>query len=271
MNSLAAHLDRRFKVGDVTKHQLRCLDWLQWGRKNRFTGLILDDDILVLDWKYCSSYRVKVSNLANVPPPIHCYGVVDQPLSEDVVKAYFRENSDNPYGLWNYMRAIMSAQQLEHLTQFPPLTYRKDTAQTIDQLHKQAQPADVIFTYDRGSGLSRLIRISDRGMWSHCAMVNENLTLYEATTGGVVESDFSRLSDKNLDVGLYRLRGIAESDRDKIVGTMKKLVGIKRYNWYAVVRIFLHQRWGIPYRRKRNQLTPADMMYGNKFELISYA
>jgi hypothetical protein len=271
MNSLAAYLNRRFKVGDITQHQLRSLEWLQWGRKNRFTGLILEDEVLVLDWKHCNSYRLKVSNLANVPPPINGFGVADPPFNEDEVKAYFVENNDNPYGLWNYMRAIMSGQEVDHLTQLPPLTYRKDTANTIEQLHKLAQPTDVIFTYDRDSGLARLIRKSDRGMWSHCAMVSENLTLYEATTGGVVESPFSRLSADNLDVGLYRLRGISESGKDKVAQTMKKLVGIKKYNWYAVVRIYLHQEWGIPYRRKPNQLTPAELIYANKFQLISYA
>ena len=52
---------------------------------------------------------------------------------------------------------------------------------------------------------------------------------------------------------------------------MRSMLNIKRYNWRAVFRIFLQKKFGIPYKRKPSELTPAELIYTNKFHLIAYS
>jgi uncharacterized protein YycO len=101
-------------------------------------------------------------------------------------------------------------------------------------------------------------------------MVSERGTLYESTTSGVVESDFSDLHN-NLDAALYRIPDITQSQREKMTAWLKRQVGRTGYNWRGVIRIYLHGQWGIPYRGGPMELTPADLMYGGQFELVAYA
>lgn len=272
MEPIAGYVDRHFRALNISRYDLQDLGLITWGRRNCFIGIVLENDVLLLDYKYFVSSRIKKANLGNIPYQMY-YGVPcgKAPFGVDYLRSYFSKNSDNPYGLWNVFQVCIRNEFPDELTQFPPLSYSKKGESTIEQLQQLARPADFIFTFDRSSGLSRLIRKSDRCMWSHVAMVSDSGTLIESTTSGVVESPFSRLTDDHLEVGLYRHNAMSNDSQAKVVEAARKSIGIKGYNWYVVVRIYLQQSWHIPFRRREHEVTSADIMYGNQLRLIAYA
>jgi len=141
----------------------------------------------------------------------------------------------------------------------------------LDRVREMAKTGDIVFTYDRTSGLASLIRRFDWIMWSHCAIVGTDGALFEATTAGTVQSSFDDLRSESLDVGLYRPQKELSSDEQAMVDQFcKSHLGIP-YDWYAVIRIALNKNLGIPYRRKSMEVTGADLMYSNFLRLIAYA
>ena len=259
MDAIASFFDRRYRPHPSTFSELQDFGLLQWGRAKRFTGLVLGGDALVLDYKYFTSCRIRLSNLMNVPYPIYYSAPIEAPFSTEYISEYFRDNNDNPYAVWNCLLSYMATERPAKLTQFPPLHYPKDDfATSLDRVRDLALPADSLFTFDRSSGLSRLIRKFDRGMWSHVAMVSERKTLYESTTSGVVESDFSDLHS-SLDVALYRIPDITQSQREKMTAWLKSQVGRKGYNWRGVIRIYLHGQWGIPVPKKADGIDAGGL------------
>src|SRR5690349_20733514 len=107
MRNIARNIDRRSGTVDIWKYNLQPLGVVTWGKRNRFIGLILREDVFFLDFKYMVSSRIKVSNLCNIPYLIYYSAATAAPFSCDYLISYIRENEDNPYGLWNYLRALI--------------------------------------------------------------------------------------------------------------------------------------------------------------------
>jgi len=280
MNRLAAFLDRRFSV--VLDHNctgLQYFDVVQWGRRSRFSGLVVDDDVVVLDWKKLVTFRVRLSNIRGFGPCNVLRPKEGPPFARDVVTKYLSENRDNPFGLWNLLLSSRLAEKPERLTQFPPLTYSKGMQdQALDELSVKAWAGDMICTFDWNSGLSNLIRRLDWCMWSHCAIYTGQGTLVEWTTSGCVEGPFDRLRQQSLDVGLYRagIRGKSEDERRDfgrlVVKNMRSLVGIPGYSWGTVIRTALAKNARLlRFLGPKNSISPADLMYANSHDLIAYA
>ncbi|KKK49464.1 hypothetical protein LCGC14_3134790, partial [marine sediment metagenome] len=222
-----------------------------------------------------TAFRVKTTNLPAIRQPVHCYRP-EMKYDTSYLTAYFSENHDNPYALWNVLLSMMNGRIADHLTQFPPMFYPKDAdaqKEGIERMSEMSHPADAFFTYDRTSMASRLIRKWDRGMWSHVGMVGYEGTLHEVLTSGPLSSDWSHLQVPSLDVGLYRLRQpLSEDQQATMVEGMEGVLSrMKGYGWYKVIRIGLEKKFHIPYRRGTNDATPADLMYGNQFQLVCYA
>jgi hypothetical protein len=277
MRQLASFLDQTIRRQDSSLiFNLEEGDFLQWGRRSRFNGLVLDHDVLVLDYRMFSSFRIKIANLPTLQSHIRRYKPRIPLFDRNYKTAYFAGNHDNPYGLWNIFLAMRNDQRPDDLTQFPPLYYPKNAEKQgvqIDLMREKSQPGDLFFTFDRSSGLARLIRAWDHCMWSHCGMVGHENKLYEMTTSGAAECDFSRLCRPSLDVGLYRVRdGISEYDPDSAIDFMKKCVAVGApYGWNQLLRKALKKKFGIPFKKGPDDVTPADYMYSNKFTLICFA
>jgi hypothetical protein len=76
-------------------------------------------------------------------------------------------------------------------------------------------------------------------MWSHVATVSGDKSLIEATAAGVLRSEFFRLAEPNLDVGLYRLRqSLTPEQVEKMIAFLESKVGAATYNWCGVIRIY---------------------------------
>ncbi len=277
MQQLASLLDRAISCkGSSRLFELQGGHFLQWGRRCRFNGLVIDGDVLVLDYKRFTSFRVKVANLPTLRAEIRCYRPLTELFDRDYRSTYFTLNQDNPYAIWNMLLAMRSNARPRELTQFPPLYYPKDASKQradIDNMRERSRAGDLFFTFDRQSGLARLIRAWDRGMWSHCGMVGHEGKLYEMATSGAVESDFSRLYSPSLDVGLYRVREeFSQYDPKAAIDYWKKCVALGTgYGWYGAIRKALQKKFGIPFRRGPDDVTPADLVYGNQYTLICFA
>jgi hypothetical protein len=164
-----------------------------------------------------------------------------------------------------------------NLTQFPPLFHKKDGinhVSCVKKLKDLARIGDQIYTFDRNSAVSTLIRKVDRGMWSHVALIDENKNIYELTTSGMRTSDFSSLNNPTLDIGLYRMRNDNENEDEDEEKHREIILEMKResqrhqikYSWVKVFLIYLKRRFDLPIPIP----FPADMMYMNLLELISY-
>lgn len=130
---------------------------------------------------------------------------------------------------------------------------------------------DSVYSYDRDSGISRLIRKIDKCHWSHVGIVDTDKNIVEMTTSGIAKSTFSSLAVPSLDVGLYRLRGRSLDDVEqekiqKFIDTA--LIRQIKFNWLGIFIVFLNKKLGLPFKHLP---TPADLMYSNNYELIAYA
>jgi hypothetical protein len=276
MERVAGFLDKRFIRFDPSNYEFKDFDIITWGRRTRFYGMVLDRELLLLDWKKLASCRIRLANLARIARNAQVQSLSPErnpPFAPDYLRGYLRDNEDNPFGLWNAFRSVGDTPIPKALTQFPPLSYPKTRQRlALDEMREQAQSGDAIFTFDRASGLSSMIRDFDWCMWSHVANYVGDGLLSEATTQGVVESSFDRLYEKSLDSALYRVPEITDEQREKMVAYLRRpRAPGGRYAWGTVVRIALNKNLGIPYKRKPNELAPADLMYANKFELVCYA
>jgi hypothetical protein len=245
------------------------------GRRKRHAGVVLGDDVLFLDTKHFTSCRIKISNLGSVPTPIHVYRRSPPPFSESYLTSYFHDNKDNPYGIWNcVVQLAMMQSPPGELPQLPPLTYPKSAERQrrdIERMRELARPGDGIFTFDRASGISSLIRKYDWGMWSHVAMVSNDWNLTESTTSGIVKSDFFRLCEPSLDVGLYRFPFDSAEEGERAAEGHERRIGAAGYNWGKITRLYLKRRFGIPFRDRPNETTPNGMIYWNLLRLVCYA
>lgn len=279
MESLAAFLDKRFVSNFDPWKDPVCEDFdqLTAGRRTRYIGFVLDKDAVMLDWKRLASFRIRIPNLAGALPRLRLSKInreiLKPPYEREQMKRYLADNEDNPFGVWNALQSIMQLPKLEHITQFPPLMYPKSNQRAaLDAMREKVEIGDAIFTYDRSSGLARLIRRWDWCMWSHTGMSGDDGSLYEATTAGTVKSSFDRLYDESLDVGLYRPRGgLTPEQKKKMIEFLDGTLGRKGYPWGRVIRIGLQKNLGIPYRRGPIERTGADLMHSNNLELICYA
>jgi hypothetical protein len=240
--------------------------------KHHLMGLSLKEDFIVINVKYYYSFRLKLHNIAYLSKftVFRC----KQPVDLNYLEKYFAENKDNPFAVQNVMNCIPKGRKLENLTQFPPLNAVKNETnqkRAIEHMYNEARIGDSIFTFNRKSGISRYIRKIDKGPWSHVGLVDKDKNIVEMTTSGIAKSDFLSLCDPSLDVGLYRIRGLTPDNAEQD-GMQKFLDDLLRehakFDWFAIFLIFLHKKLHLPVKHVP---TPADLMYSNNLELISYA
>ena len=175
MLKIAEYLDRTRGSATDSVFSMRFFDLVTWGRKRRFIGIVLSDDVLMLDYALMSSFRIKRVNLGQASKPIEVFRVRTAPFEQAYVEQFFADNSDNPFALWNMLSSLASGRTPNRLTQLPPLLRKRSAAEQSEAIARMADlaiSADILMTFDRSSGLHRLIRKYDKGMFGHCAMVS---------------------------------------------------------------------------------------------------
>ncbi len=232
----------------------------------KFSGIAMDDCVLILNVHGMYSFRAQLPNLDSLPIVLFKRPV---PVDRGFLQRYFAENHDNPYALFNAIAVLSRNQPVAFLSQLPPLLYSKDRTAFL-KLAEMAEIGDVVFSFDRESNLARMIRRVDYSHWSHTAAYAGNGRLVEVTTGGLSETPIESLYRPSLDIGLYRPRVRPTVDQKAVMEDYIK-ASLKRgiaYDWMGVLRTYLRKRWRIPLRAPP---TPGDLIYANFLELIAYA
>lgn len=244
--------------------------------KHNIFGVSLKDSFLLVHHKYLYSFRAKLQNLGGLSPAfLREIRFKDENISNhyrESLEVYFSENRDNPYAVQHTMNSIGEGKQLDDLTQYPPLFFERDAQKHmvgLENMKSLAKPGDAVFMYNRGSGISSLIRKYDRGMWSHCGIVDINKQIFEMTTTGLNVSDFSNLSNPAIDIGLYRpKKRLTEENLKDMKHWMDNIVRVNhRFNWIGLFKVFLHRKLGIPFK---HGYSPQDLIYSNILQLVTY-
>lgn len=275
MLKLADLLDEKCSSVDLSKIDTKRF-YIFVSVKHNIFGVSLKDSFLLVHHKYLYSFRAKLQNLSGLLPAflreIRCKDENIANHYRESLEVYFSENHDNPYAVQHTMNSIGAGKHLDDLTQYPPLFFDKDAQKHtvgLENMKSLAKPGDEVFTYNRGSGISSLIRKYDQGMWSHCGIVDINKQIFEMTTTGLRVSDFSDLSNPSIDIGLYRpKKNLTEENIKDMQDSIDSIIKRNhRFNWNGLLRVFLHRKFKIPLR---HGYSPQDLMYSNILQLVTY-
>lgn len=234
-------------------------------------GIVFEGEALVLDYRTFMSFRVRSGNLG-YSKDLRFMKSPHQ-LDKSYLTEYFFKNSDNPYALYNVIKAIESGRPTKDLTQFPPLVImprnEEDHRAAIERLLKKAEPGDVVFSSIQRDPLSSLIRKEDQGQFSHCAPYLGNGEVMDIGPGGVVLNSV-RDYPLNMRLALYRLRDpLSEEQKRDMVSFAKQQVekGLK-YNYWGIIKLFLRKKYRIPMPNTAPSV--SDLLYTNKFCLVDF-
>lgn len=234
-------------------------------------GIVLDDEALLLDFRTFTSFRVRSGNLGFIKGLKFLR--INQAFDKDYLKEYFKENNDNPYGLYNVMGVVNGDLVFSDLTQFPPLnTPRKDPSArklAIDRLVAIARKGDSIFSGNYFDSVSGVIRKYDKTQFSHTAMYVGDSRVVDIGPGGASINSLYDTSG-NTTLALYRLKDELTKEQQEAVAARSLEIARKcrMYNWVAVFFIFLNRRFGLPVGK--DLLSNADLLYSNRLKLICY-
>ena len=196
-----------------------------------------------------------------------------KPLNKSFLEKYFRDNQDNPYGLYNVIRMIHGGLDVSEATQFPPLASPvlngKERKHALERFVSLARKGDQIFSASRGSGVSSAIRKYDRSQFSHVAPYLGNGEVFDiGPNGGIINSLFD--SDESTHFALYTFKkDIPEEVREKIAKFARDEAakGIS-FNYFGLFLMFLRKKFKIPVMKKVPSV--SDLLYSNSFDLVAY-
>ena len=132
-----------------------------------------------------------------------------------------------------------------------------------DSFWALAKPADLVFTFDSSSRMSRIISWVDRGPWSHSAMYSGQGTVIEATTSGCVERPIDVYKRPQFRLGLYRYRDV---NPELAVAGMRTTIGAG-YNYWGALRAGVGKYLNL---LERGAGTPNDLIAVPGVEQVSY-
>jgi hypothetical protein len=136
------YLDQKCAVSDPSKFEFTNFTQLTWGRSNRFLGVVLGNEALVLDYTTMLSFRIKLTNLPSVPGPLWMMQAKPTlyPYTYEYVSDYFAANNDNPYALWTYLICVSRPSPPITVPQYPPLNRRKHTGKIWRRFETNVRP-----------------------------------------------------------------------------------------------------------------------------------
>ncbi|MGD0589810.1 MAG: hypothetical protein ABSA44_03280 [Bacteroidota bacterium] len=238
-------------------------------------GFHLGRDFLLLDITHYSSFRFKEGNFNHINP-LYLYSYKNG-FDKEYMDHYFHENEDNPYAIqfvMNMTHRSVSFNAASDLTKFPPLFYRKPLPwykEACDRLLAHAEVGDSLFSYDRRSRISKLIRRIDNSPWSHTDTIHLNKEVVGMTVSGYNRNNLAECFDPSMDIALYRYKGgLTEEQKVSMalyieINFLSKKI---RFAWRDVIKIFLKRNYGL----FKNSCPPSvsDLIYSNNFQLIDY-
>lgn len=262
MNKLIRKVESKHKnvIRDVSDYDVIS------SRNKQIMGIVLINDILILDTKDFSTSRAKINNL------IYVKGITffkyNKKIDKIFLEKYFQKNNDNPFAVQHVFNILLRNKDINEITQFPPLMYKKENlSKRIELYKKNVQAGDTIFTFDNDSNISRIIRMIDRGHWSHCGIVNKKLNICHMTTTGFSETSINEFIEDSTDFAIYRLKNI-KLNYSKLDEEINKLLNDNiKYGWFKLILTFFVRKFRL---HIRCPITLAQLIDSNKYELIMY-
>jgi hypothetical protein len=243
--------------------------------KNNLMGVHLGRDFLMLDATHYLSFRIKEGNF-NYIKPVQLFSY-RRGFDKDYMEQYFCENEDNPYAIqfvMNLSHRAVSFSAESKITQFPPLFYRKPHQwyqKACERLLAHAEVGDTLFSYNRQSKISRLIRRIDKSPWSHCDTIHANKQIVGMSASGFNRDNLVNCFDPSRDLALYRLK-LPLSEEQKALMVLQSEIRLAfklwRYGWRQVFKVFLRKKYGL--FRHSSPPSVADLIYSNSYQLIDY-
>jgi len=130
------------------------------------------------------------------------------------------------------------------------------------------QKADLLLTMDSKSFVSRIIAGVAGGVWSHAAIYDDDMNLYESVSKGVIKASLVKYKKKHVHIGAYRLfEGLTIEQQDQIVGRVRNLLG-SRYNYWGALMCGIRTR--LDMELGTFAPTPNGLIYNGDYYLVEY-
>ncbi len=234
-------------------------------------GVLLDDSMLMLDYKSFTSYRTKTGNLC-FEKGLSAHAS-DKNLDYDYLRSYFNRNNDNPYALYHLINCITRDRGTADLVEFPPLhtacQSNVERLLAIETLINKAKKGDLVFSRPiKPSPLSSAIRWCDKTPFSHVGTyVGKGMTV-DAGLEGVTHNDLREMTQHN-HAALYTFRQpISDEKRSEIAALHVEMSNKPTaYNYTGVFKVFLAQKLRLPIK---HAASIGDLLYSKNFELVAY-
>lgn len=268
MDKIVSYIDK--KINPMDSSEFPVGEGLILFPKDKYIGLSLKNSLLLIHTSKMYSFRLNYSNVNKLSTIF--LRKYPYPIDFELLENYFKENNDNPYAIYYVYTLIHNEIPLKHLYQFPKLYYSKTKEsynENLLELIKLSEPGDFFYTYNRKSGLSRLIRNADFSMWSHTGLIGENKNFVEmATSGSSHDRKIIDLYDKpEIDIAIYRPL-FPKAKRELLLESVMAKENSK-YDWIEVVKIFINYKLGTKYLKTKTTL--SENIHMVKLELIAYA
>lgn len=180
------------------------------------------------------------------------------------VEAFFTQNVLNPELMQRGMGSIFKRdfEFFDYPLRLPVLsTISADEREDRwSKMMQSIQPCDLVQIIDQSSIVSRLIAKVDIGTWSHTASYVGRGMVLEAITSGVVKRDINVYRDVRYRIGIYRVPGITEEQRFKMLVAGYSCLG-RRYNWKGLFRLGIKKLLRLRRSRyKDGEVSPNDLV-----------
>ena len=220
--------------------------------KNHLMGFRINDEFLILNDKKIFTFRLKYDNIIDKKGFKLKAFINKNKINMPSLVDYFSFNSDNPFAFKFLISVALRLKKVDSQTintQFPPLNLKKDnkTIEKFNRIIMESKTGDSLFTFNRNSNVSKLIRKYDYSQFSHVASVYDNNIIYEMTTSGINRRKISDLNPFEYDIALYRKViefneiGIKAYKRSLDIHLIMKV----KYNWFKIYKILLIKKFRI--------------------------
>ncbi len=222
--------------------------------------------------------KIVVSKLSDIDGDSKIYSHRDSLLSANIAR-FFNVNLMNPR---MFDLAIYKIKNDESFFDDPLLMPKYK--HNIDEQYftekwriigQKLKPADLIFTYDSSSILSKIIKFMDNGLWSHVANYTGDGTVCEAISPRTTERPLSVYKQMNYRIGVYRWhKELSDEARNKIVDNLRSDLGLP----YGYITLFKLGWLRLLNRNKflfegdfdPDKVTPNDLIYSGNYRLVEF-
>lgn len=182
----------------------------------------------------------------------------------DNIETFFTMNADNPRLFFFGAHALLRNTR-DYFD--PPIKLPRLEPIMADEFERRwatlkliLRPADMIFSCDLDSRVSRLITRFDHGPWSHTILYLGNGRISEATPPVVREIDLEFYHSRRYRLGVYRPPGPVTEDKVRAFAEFARSQVGKPYNYRGALRL---ARWKLfdhtpNFQARPHQLSPND-------------